>query len=52
MFETPSPGTLWRSSDLHRALRPYRDVAEVADWRERYALSRRAAQRALPPPAG
>src|SRR6266536_270474 len=52
MFETPSPGTLWRSSDLHRALRPHRDVAEVADWRERYALSRRAAQRALPSPAG
>src|SRR6266540_5621510 len=40
MFETPSPGTLWRSSDLHRALRPHRDVAEVADWRERYVLAR------------
>src|SRR6266540_933689 len=40
MFETPSPGTLWRSSDLHRALRPYRDVAEVRDWRERYVLAR------------
>ncbi len=39
---TPSTATLWRASDLHRALRPYSDVAEVRDWRELYASSRRA----------
>ncbi len=36
MFDKPPPGTLWRAADLHRALRPYSDVAEVRDWHEQY----------------
>ncbi len=42
MFVTPPTATLWRAADLHRALRPYSDVAEVREWRELYGLSRRA----------
>jgi hypothetical protein len=42
VFDTPPTATLWRASDLDRALDPYQDVAEVRDWRERYTLARRA----------
>jgi transcriptional regulator with XRE-family HTH domain len=39
VFEAPPTATLWRAADLHAALSPYGDVAEVRDWRERYALA-------------
>jgi transcriptional regulator with XRE-family HTH domain len=42
MFKVPPTATLWRASDLHHALRPYGDVAEVRDWRERYLHERRS----------
>jgi transcriptional regulator with XRE-family HTH domain len=42
VFDTPPTATLWRAADLQQALSPYGDVAEVRDWRERYALARRA----------
>jgi hypothetical protein len=44
VFDTPPTATLWRAADLHAALSPYGDVAEVRDWRERYALACRRLQ--------
>jgi hypothetical protein len=42
VFDTPPTATLWRASDLDRALDSYQDVAAVRDWREQYTLARRA----------
>jgi hypothetical protein len=39
VFDAPPTATLWRAADLHAALSPYGDVAEVRDWRERYVLA-------------
>lgn len=41
MFDRPPSATLWRAADLHRGLRPFGDVAEVRDWRDRYLTARR-----------